>query len=149
MEKSRVEKSVDLYLNGGYSCAQAVAVTYCDLVGMDPIIAFKGTEGFGAGMGSQLGTCGAISAASFIAGFANSTGNLDFDKTNKSKADTGKITSMITRSFNEITGSIVCKDLKDFKGEHFTKCTDCVAHAAIIVETVIFPGKFEEQTYFK
>ena len=47
----------------GYNCAQAVACTYCDLVGVSEEEAFRSTEAFGLGMGGMLGTCGALSGA--------------------------------------------------------------------------------------
>ena len=40
----------------GYNCAQAVACTYCDLVGVSEEEAFRSTEAFGLGMGGMLGT---------------------------------------------------------------------------------------------
>ena len=83
--ESRVQIAVDYYAKSGYNCSQAVAVTYADLLGLDPLMCFKGMETFGHGMGSKLGTCGAISGAIFLAGFVSSTGNMDNDKTNKSK----------------------------------------------------------------
>ena len=48
--ESRVDKATERHQKG-YNCAQAVACTYADLVGMDEAAMFKVTEGFGAGMG--------------------------------------------------------------------------------------------------
>ena len=50
--KTRVEETIKRH-DKGYNCAQAVACTYCDLVGMDEETMFKLTEGFGAGMGGM------------------------------------------------------------------------------------------------
>ena len=44
----------------GYNCAQAVACTYCDLVGVDEEMMFKAVEALGLGMGCMEGTCGAF-----------------------------------------------------------------------------------------
>ena len=41
--ETRVEKTIERH-NKGYNCAQAVACTYCDLVGMDEESMFKATE---------------------------------------------------------------------------------------------------------
>ena len=41
--ETRVEKTIERH-NKGYNCAQAVACTYCDLVGMDEETMFKATE---------------------------------------------------------------------------------------------------------
>ena len=38
----------------GYNCAQSVACTYADLVGLDEATMFKVTEGLGKGMGGTL-----------------------------------------------------------------------------------------------
>ena len=74
--ETRVEKTIERH-NKGYNCAQAVACTYCDLVGMDEESMFKATEALGLGMGGMEGTCGALTGACVIAGMKNSCGNLD------------------------------------------------------------------------
>ena len=50
--ETRVEKTIERH-NKGYNCAQAVACTYCDLVGMDEETMFKATEALGLGMGGM------------------------------------------------------------------------------------------------
>ena len=55
---TRVEKTIERHKKG-YNCAQAVACTYCDLVGVDEETMFKMTEALGLGMGCMDGTCGA------------------------------------------------------------------------------------------
>ena len=40
-----------------YNCAQSVACTYCDLVGMDEKTMFRIVEAFGADMGCGGGIC--------------------------------------------------------------------------------------------
>lgn len=52
--ETRVEKTIERH-NKGYNCAQAVACTYCDLVGMDEETMFKATEALGLGMGGMEG----------------------------------------------------------------------------------------------
>ena len=54
--ESRIEKAVQ-NKNNGYNCAQAVACSYCDIVGMDEETMYKVTEALGAGMGGMEGTC--------------------------------------------------------------------------------------------
>ena len=44
------EKAEALFMQG-YNCAQAVALPFCDEMGLDPAIVKRATEGFGAGMG--------------------------------------------------------------------------------------------------
>ena len=60
MLKSRAHIAVDYYAKSGYNCAQAVAVTYADLLGLDPMVCFKGMETFGSGMGARLDLWGHI-----------------------------------------------------------------------------------------
>ena len=49
----------DLFLEG-FNCAQAVAVAFTDLTGMDKSEAAKLASPFGGGMGHTKNTCGAI-----------------------------------------------------------------------------------------
>ena len=73
---TRVEKTIERHKKG-YNCAQAVACTYCDLVGVDEETMFKMTEALGLGMGCMDGTCGAVAGACILAGMKRSTGNLE------------------------------------------------------------------------
>ena len=73
--KTRVRETIERH-DKVYNCAQAVACTYCDLVGVDEETMFKVTEGMGLGMGCMEGTCGAVSGACALAGMKNSTGDL-------------------------------------------------------------------------
>lgn len=148
MEKSRVQTAVDYNLKWGYNCSQAVALTYADKFELDPTMCFKAMEAFGAGMGGKLGTCGALSGAIFLAGFKTSTGNTDQNPKNKSKKDSYALSQAITEAFYAQNKTVTCKDLKDIKGENFRSCPNCIADAAILVEKFIFPGEFEESTYF-
>jgi len=149
MLKSRAQIAVDYYAKSGYNCSQAVAVTYADLLGLDPMVCFKGMETFGSGMGSRLGTCGAISGAIYLAGFVTSTGHMDDDKSNKSKKESYDLAARITKAFYEKNRTVTCADLKDPKTGLFRSCLDCIADAAILAEEMIFPGQFEKSTYFE
>ena len=149
MLKSRAQTAVDYYVKHGYNCAQAVAVTYADLLGLDPMVCFKGMETFGSGMGARLGTCGAISGAIYLAGFVTSTGHMDEDKSNKSKKESYHLASTITKKFFEKNRTVTCQDLKEPGSDTFHSCLDCIADAAILAEKYVFPGQFEEPTYFE
>lgn len=149
MLQSRAQIAVDYYVKYGYNCSQAVAVTYADLLGLDPMVCFKGMETFGSGMGARLGTCGAISGAIYLAGFVTSTGHMDEDRTNKSKKASYDLAGKITQAFYEKNRTVTCHDLKDANADTFHSCLDCIADAAILAETYIFPGQFEEPTYYK
>ena len=133
--ETRVNKTIEKH-DIGYNCAQSVACTYCDLVGMDEKTMFRLTEGLGAGMGNKEGTCGAVSAACLLAGLKNSTGNLEHPD---SKLDTYKIAAQIMDEFVKQNGSVVCKDLKGMEtGKPLRSCPDCICDAAALVEKILF-----------
>jgi len=120
----------------GYNCAQAVACTYCDLLGFDEKTVFQMIEGFGAGMGCMDGPCGAVSAAVLLAGLKSSDGQLE---TPASKGKTYQYTKKIVSDFEEKCGSLVCKELKGVAtGNAVHSCADCIQDAAAIVENVLF-----------
>ena len=136
--KTRVEETIKRH-DKGYNCAQAVACTYCDLVGMDEETMFKLTEGFGAGMGGMEGTCGAVSGACALAGMKRSSGNLDAPD---SKAKTYGLSREIVNEFKEQNGSVVCKELKGIgTGKVLRSCPDCIQDAARFAEKVLFEGE--------
>lgn len=133
--ETRVQETVKKH-NHGYNCAQAVACTYCDLVGMDEETMFRVTEAMGAGMGGMEGTCGAVNGACVLAGLKNSTGNLE--KPN-SKAGTYQLSREIVKRFKEQNGTVVCKELKGVgTGTVLRACQDCIMDAAALAEQIIF-----------
>lgn len=69
------EKAVALHKKG-YNCAQSVACAFADELGMDEKEVFRLMEGFGLGMGC-MGTCGAVSGMTAIAGMRSSDGNTE------------------------------------------------------------------------
>ncbi len=133
--ETRAEKTIEKR-NQGYNCAQAVACTYCDLVGMDEETMFKVTEGFGSGMANMHGTCGAVSGACALAGMKVSSGNL---QSPDSKGETYKFVKKIVEEFEQQNGSVICKDLKGVEtGKVLRSCPDCIKDAARIAEKVLF-----------
>ena len=133
--QTRVEETLKRH-DRGFNCAQSVACTYCDLVGVDEEMMFRVTEAFGAGMGGMEGTCGAVSGACVLAGMKASTGNLE--KPN-SKAVSHQLAKEILRRFKEQNGSVVCKEIKGIgTGKVLRSCNDCIKDAAAIAEQVLF-----------
>ncbi|MEE1196923.1 MAG: C-GCAxxG-C-C family protein [Lachnospiraceae bacterium] len=133
--KTRVEETIMRH-DKGYNCAQAVACTYADLVGLDEETMFKVTEALGLGGGCMEGTCGAVSGACTLAGMKNSTGCLE--KPN-SKASSYKLSKEITTRFKSMNGSVICKDLKGVEtGCMLRSCPDCIRDAAKLAEEVLF-----------
>lgn len=135
---SRVEEAAKRHQNG-YNCAQAVACTYADLVGIDEETMFRMTEALGAGMGNMEGTCGAVSGACVLAGMAASTGNLENPN---SKAISYKFSKAILGDFAKRNMSVTCKVLKGVgTGKVLRACPDCVRDAAEFAEKIIFADK--------
>ena len=133
--KTRVEETIGRH-DKGYNCAQAVACTYCDLVGVDEETMFKMTEALGLGMGGMDGTCGAITGACVLAGMKNSTGNLE--KPN-SKGASYKLSRQIVEEFKNQNGATQCRELKGVDtGKVLRACPDCIRDAARIAESVLF-----------
>lgn len=138
--ESRVENTIRRH-DKGYNCAQAVACTYCDLLGFDEAEIFRMTEGFGAGMGGMEATCGALSGAVLLAGLKNSDGQLEAPKT---KGKTYQLSKEMVKRFQETCGSTVCKELKGIGADRPKHaCADCIRDAAAIVENVLFGEKNE------
>lgn len=116
----------------GYSCSQSVAVACADMVDVPKEFLFKSTEGFGAGMGTTDGVCGALTGALLIAGLKNSTAHLDNPK---SKSSTMKISKAMLTSFREKSGAIICRELKGIDtGKMICSCPDCIKHGVEVVE---------------
>ena len=133
--QTRVEETIKKH-DIGYNCAQAVACTYCDLVGVDEELMFRLTEALGGGMGGQEGTCGAVSGACVLAGMKASTGNL---KNPNSKKASYELSKEILNQFKEQNGSVICKEIKGKEtGKVLRSCSDCIKDAAVIAERVLF-----------
>lgn len=137
--KSRVEETIARH-DKGYNCAQAVACTYCDLVGVDEKTMFRLTEALGLGMGGMEGTCGAVSGACVLAGMKNSTGDLEHPN---SKASSYRLSREIVKRFMEQNQSSICKELKGVEtGTVLRACPDCIRDAARLAEEVLFAEEF-------
>lgn len=133
--ESRVKETLKKH-DQGYNCAQAVACTYCDLVGVDEEVMFKVTEGFGAGMGNMQGVCGAVSGACALAGMKNSTGNMAKPD---SKGRTYKLSKAILDEFKSQNSTLICEELKGKgTGKALRSCPDCIMDAARIAEKILF-----------
>lgn len=140
--KTRVEETIRRH-DKGYNCAQAVACTYCDLVGVEEETMFKMTEALGLGMGCMEGTCGAVTGACVLAGMKQSTGNLE--KPN-SKAASYRLSKEIVKKFEEKNHSVVCRTLKGVDtGEVLLPCSECIRDAARLAEAVVFEAEGESK----
>ena len=108
----------------GYNCAQIVLCSYAEELGIDEETLFRISEGFGAGMGGMMQTCGAVTAMFMALGLANSSGNLQACDT---KPQTMKKVRELAAEFEQKNGSIVCRELKGIDtGKVLRSCDGCI-----------------------
>ena len=128
----RAEAAVAKYRNG-YNCCQAVACVFADETGMDEAVLYKLGEGFGGGMGTAQGVCGAISGAAMIAGLVHSDGNTEH--AGQTKAKTTRSSGTMQKKFVERAKRLICRDIKTGNdGKALTSCPDCIRIATELVE---------------
>ena len=108
----------------GYNCAQIVLCSYAEELGIDEETLFRISEGFGAGMGGMMQTCGAVTAMFMALGLANSSGDLQACDT---KTQTMKKVRELAAEFEKKNGSIVCRELKGIDtGKVLRSCDGCI-----------------------
>lgn len=99
--------AADLFLQG-YNCAQAVAVAFTDLTGMDKKEAAKLAAPFGGGMGRMREVCGAVSGMFMVLGAIYGYDNSDADDKKKALY---KQVQELAEQFRAENGSIICRDI--------------------------------------
>ena len=100
-------KAAELFLQG-YNCAQAVAVAFCDLTGMDKDYAAKLASGFGGGMGGLREICGAVSGMNMVLGCLYGYESPTNDEAKKLLYSQVR---ELAEGFREQTGSIICREI--------------------------------------
>ena len=91
----------------GYNCAQAVAVAFCDLTGMDKAQAAKLASPFGGGFGRQREVCGAVSGMCMVFGHLYGYDSPNADNQMSVYSDV----QALCAQFREVAGSIICRDI--------------------------------------
>ncbi len=99
--------AAELFLKG-YNCAQAVAVAFCDMTGLDESTAAKITSSFGGGMGRMREVCGAVSGMLAVAGILYGYDDPDNEK---AKMEHYALVQALAGKFREQAGSIVCREI--------------------------------------
>ena len=95
----------------GYNCAQIVLCSYAEELGIDEETLFRISEGFGAGMGGMMQTCGAVTAMQAC----------------DTKPQTMKKVRELAAEFEKKNGSIVCRELKGIDtGKVLRSCDGCI-----------------------
>lgn len=97
----------ELFTNG-YNCAQAVAISYCDLTGLTPELTARLSSSFGGGMGRLREVCGAVSGMFMVAGILY--GYADPTSPEEKKNHYALIQELAA-AFKSKSGSIICKEL--------------------------------------
>lgn len=91
----------------GYNCAQAVAIAFCDVTGLDQTTSAKLSSSFGGGMGRMREVCGAVSGMLMVAGLLY---GYDAPNPDAQKAHYATVQKLAGK-FREQAGSIICREL--------------------------------------
>ena len=103
---TRAEHAAQLFVEG-YNCAQAVAMAFSDLIGMDEKLTAKMASSFGGGMGRLREVCGAVSGMLLVTGILY---GYDVDEGNV-KMGHYKLVQELAGKFREKNGSIICREI--------------------------------------
>ena len=99
--------AAELFMQG-YNCAQAVAVAFCDLTGLEEKQAAKMASAFGGGMGRLREVCGAVSGMLLVLGILE---GYDDPTNDAAKKALYSRVQELAREFREENGSIICREL--------------------------------------
>ena len=103
------------------NCCQAVLVAFADKLGKSEDDLLRLGSGFGSGMATMEGTCGALVGAIMVSSLLSAEGAAR----NNSRA--------IMSRFKELCGgATICRDLKGIgTGKVLCSCEDCVRNAVL------------------
>ena len=101
------------------NCCQAVLVAFADWLGKNEDDLLRLGSGFGSGMATMEGTCGALVGAIMVSSLLSAEG----EARSNSRA--------IMSRFKELCGgATICRDLKGIEtGKVLCSCEDCVRNA--------------------
>ena len=101
-------KAAELFMEGR-NCAQAVAIAFSDVTGLDEHLTAKLSGGFGGGFGRLREVCGAVSGMVMVAGLLYGyDGNGEQDALKKEHY---LLIQELIGQFREEVGNIVCRDI--------------------------------------
>jgi C_GCAxxG_C_C family probable redox protein len=144
---AKSEKALE-YFKTGFNCSQSVLTPFHEKFNLKENQSLKLACAFGAGMGRQQLTCGAVTGALMVLGSWFGKGKED---DNSKKTETYEKSVAFIQEFTRLHGSITCLDLLDrlhmndpeeariieAKELYRVKCTRYVADAVEIVENLI------------
>lgn len=99
--------AAELFLEG-YNCAQAIAVAFCDVTGLEKDFSARMSSSFGGGFGRMREVCGAVSGMVMVAGILY---GYDSNSDEASKMAHYTLVQELAGKFREEVGSIVCRDI--------------------------------------
>lgn len=103
---TRAEQAAQYFVEG-YNCAQAVAMAFCDVTGLDEKLTAKLASPFGGGMGRMREVCGAVSGMLMVYGQL-----YGYEEPNPTaQAEVYGTTQTLAAQFKEVAGSIICREL--------------------------------------
>jgi C_GCAxxG_C_C family probable redox protein len=100
-------KAAELFLQG-YNCAQAVAVAFCDVTGLDEKMTCRLASSFGGGMGRMREVCGAVSGMLMVAGLLYGYDVIGDDAVKKAHY---ALVQALAGQFRQEVGSIICREI--------------------------------------
>ena len=103
----RGAQAAELFLSG-YNCAQAIAVTFSDMTGLDRDLSARMASSFGGGMGRMREVCGAVSGMLMVAGLLY---GYDSPGDDVSKKAHYTLVQELAGQFREQSGSIICREI--------------------------------------
>ena len=111
------------------NCCQAVVRAFADTLDMPEDNLMQLAAGFGSGMGTMEGTCGALVGAILVAGLrTGGEGTISLSR------------KMLPRFKELCGGATICRDLKGIgTGKVLCSCENCVRNAVLAVEEAIGP----------
>lgn len=140
---TRSEHAKELFLSG-HNCAQSVVLSFADDLKYSKELAVKMAAGFGAGMGRQQETCGAVTGAIMVLGLLKGE---DVNNNEELKNSAYGAVKDLTRDFVAHYKTTNCRELigcdlntpegsAKFKEEKIMEnvCAPCVQKAVEILE---------------
>ena len=103
---TKAEQAAKLFYDG-YNCAQAVALAFCDMTGLDETFTAKMASSFGGGMGRMREVCGAVSGMLLVTGILYGY----TEDVGTAKKEHYALVQELAGKFREKAGSIVCREI--------------------------------------
>ena len=122
-------KAAELFLEG-YNCAQAVAVAFCDVTGLEEKATARMVSGFGGGMGIES-TCGALTGSVMV------LSHMFVKERGHEGPRIKELTQELFSTFEEKMKNIMCAPLKkDYRTEELG-CKNVILAAAEVLDAIV------------